>query len=121
MQNANSFSPETLGQLESLFLQTIEFVYELLGEKAFFLYRVRNGIWKWYPRATTAVYDPLMAAAANYLGRKDKILAKKENVEEMMKEFYQANYDSFEGRNTNPGVVQERELKFDSFFTTLLS
>ncbi|PIQ20855.1 MAG: hypothetical protein COW65_12615 [Cytophagales bacterium CG18_big_fil_WC_8_21_14_2_50_42_9] len=117
---ANSFNQSTLDEMGTLFTDTIKFVYELLGEKAFFLYRVRNSKWNWYPRPTTAVYDPLMASASEFLEHKEVILSKKETIEETLIQFYKDNYSTFEGRNTNPSVVRERENKFQSLFQSLL-
>jgi len=121
LRSANSFSNGTLIELAQLFEQTIHFVYELLGEKAFFLYRIRNGRWHWYPRPTTAVYDPLMATASEFIKHKETILKKQNEIEDILIEFYKENYSTFEGRNTTPSIVRERETKFNSFFQSLLT
>lgn len=114
------FNESTNKELGELFSNTILFAYELLGEKAFYLFRQRTGNWSWYQRPTTAIYDPLMATLSKHLQSKPILLEKKNELEELLPEFYRANYDTFEGRNTNPGIVKEREKKFDELFNDLL-
>ncbi len=120
LRYANKYEDSLISNLSILFLDTIKFIYDLLGKGAFRLYRVRNNKWYWYSKPTTAVYDPLMLVAARYLPHKDKILNKKNEILSIMERFYKENYDTFEGRNTNPGIVKERELKFESLFKTLI-
>lgn len=117
----NDFGQSTLGALETLFNSTIEFVNELFGPKAFWLYRYRNNNWIWYSRPTTAVYDTLMLVAARYLENSTSILAKKAVIDSLMEEFYKQNYDTFEGRNTNPTIISEREARFDELFKSFLN
>ncbi len=117
---ANSLQKDTLLAMHSLFEETIQFVFELFDEKAFYLYRVRNDNWNWFNRPTTAVYDPLMVTASEFIDRKEDILAKKNNIENIMIKFYKDNYNTFEGRNTNPGILQDREKLFNELFQDLL-
>ncbi len=116
LKHGNEFSQEVLNSLENLYVNTIEFIYELFGEKAFWLYRKRNGKWSWYSRPTTAVYDTLTIVASKYLGQKSLIISKVLTIEAQMEEFYKSNYDSFEGRNTNPSIITIREKLFDDLF-----
>lgn len=120
LRQGNKFSPNVLGNLKYLFEETIEFVYELLGEKAFWLYRNRNNHWNWFSRPTTAIYDPLMLVASEFLEYKENILLHRDTIENVIINFYIYNYDSFEGRNTNPSVVRERDRKFSELFRSLI-
>jgi hypothetical protein len=63
----------------------------------------------------------MMIVASKYLVNKDKILSNKANADKMLEDFYRLNYDTFEGRNTNPTIILEREKKFEEFFESLLT
>ncbi|CAD5279397.1 MULTISPECIES: DUF262 domain-containing protein [unclassified Imperialibacter] len=119
LRYGNKLQTETLKKMVQLFEATIEFVYQLMGEKAFWLYRQRGANWNWYQRPTTVVFDPLMLVATNYINDSEKILSKKTQVESIMADFYKVNYATFEGRNTNPSLVKDREGKFDLLFQKL--
>ena len=118
-----TFSPATLAGLEALFVDTVALVENVLGERAFWLYR-RRGIgpsWSWLERATTAVYDPLMLIFSRHLQDADAILAKKEIFIEAMPNFYITNYSSFEGRNVNPSTLVQREDKIEALIASILA
>ncbi|CAA0252252.1 DUF262 domain-containing protein [Tenacibaculum maritimum] len=119
LRYANLLPESTLKELSIVFEDTMKFLYELLGEKAFYLYRERNGNWNWFSRPTTAVFDPLTLIASDFLESKDLILSKKDKIEDELKAFYQTNYSMFGGRNTNPGIITERERLIRDFFKKL--
>lgn len=120
LKYGNEFQQPVLDQLESLFNETMEFIYNLFGDKAFWLYRRRNGKWNWYSRPTTVVFDTLSLVATKFLVHKDKIMQKGLIIDSLMEEFYKKNYDSFEGRNTNPSIVNQREKLFDELFQSFI-
>lgn len=119
LEHGNDFGKSLLEQLKSVFEDTIQLLYELLDEDAFKLYRFRNGKWNWFQRPATAVYDPLMLAASQFIGNKEILLKKKGVIKEILENFYQTNYSDFEGRNTNPGVLNIREEKMVALFKSL--
>jgi hypothetical protein len=125
LQNGNNFTEEILANLENVFTSTISLVEDTFGEKAFWLYRRRgkesNYSWAWLERPTTTVYDPLMFVMSTQLHKSEAILARAKHFQEAMPEFYQNNYDVFEGRNVNPSILKERELKFNEFICGILS
>ena len=120
LRYGNHLPKETLAEMSKVFEDTIEFMFNLLGEKAFWLYRQRNTKWNWFQRPTTAVYDSIMQMAAIYLPKKELVLKNQQLAEEKLAEFYKANYSTFEGRNTNPSILKEREAKFTEFFESLI-
>jgi len=119
LKYGNSLPQETLLEMGKLFNETIEFLFELLGEQAFCLYRNRNGKWSWYQRPTTAVYDPLTVIASEFLEAKTKILEKKGEIVIELEDFYSKYYDDFEGRNTNQGIISKREDHLRKLFQEL--
>lgn len=115
----NDFPQEVLVQLEALFLQTTKLIYEIFGDKAFCLYRLRNRNWSWYSRPATAIYDPMMFVFSNNISKSDKLLSKKESYKKNISEFYKSNYEIFEGRNVNPGILDKRDEAFKNFIESL--
>ncbi|MDP1666152.1 MAG: DUF262 domain-containing protein [Methylobacter sp.] len=115
LEKGNYFSEELLKRLELLFIDTIKLAYEIFGEKAFFLYRKRKTGWSWYERPTTAVYDPLMAVLSTNLSIRKSLLEKKDEINSEIEQFYKENYEFFEGRNTNPSALEQRDEKFLTF------
>jgi hypothetical protein len=125
LQYGNRFSEETLSNLSELFEQTIEFAEELLGERAFWLYRKRTvkgqDHWSWLERPATTVFDPLMLVLSTLLPEKQALLSKTSSMEEALRAFYTDNYAVFEGRNVNPSALNERERMYREFFTRILA
>ena len=116
LENANLYSEKVLLELENLFNSTIQFAYELFGEKAFFLYRERTGIWNWHNRPTIVVFDPLMFILSNYLEHKEIFISNSEKINQEIEEFYKLQYEIFEGRDVNTRSLQSRELLYNEFF-----
>jgi hypothetical protein len=120
LKYANLLPKETIDEMSIVFKDTLLFLYELLGEEAFYLYRERNGKWNWLNRPTLAIYDPLTLIASEFLDRRKELLKKKSKITEVFQEFYKNNYSKFGGRNTNPGVILERETLFRELFSSLI-
>jgi hypothetical protein len=116
LQRGNSFSKETLCGLEELFQNTVVLAEEMFGEKAFWLYRRRGGSWSWFERPTTTVYDPFMFTLSKYLTKSEFIKERAHIFQDRMPIFYQDNYETFEGRNVNPSILQLRDKKFEELF-----
>jgi hypothetical protein len=119
-----SFSDATLGDLETLFVETISLAEDVLGEKAFWLYRRRgragNWSWSWLERAAMAVYDPLMSVFSRHLADAAEMRRRRDRFQNKITDFYQTNYASFEGRNVNPSALIEREEKIEEFVAGVL-
>lgn len=116
LEKGNYFPDTVLSGLEVLFTGTIKLAHEILGESAFYLYRQRKTGWGWYERPTTAVYDPLMMSLSNHLSNSVELINRKEEIRTELIGFYTQHYDKFEGRNTNPTALEERDTRFNEFF-----
>ena len=57
-----------------------------------------------------------MMSLSERLYHKENFVIKKENMRTELVEFYKENYEKFEGRNTNPSALEERDNKFNLFF-----
>lgn len=116
LEKGNYFSDAVLVEFERLFAETIKLAYDIFGDSAFYLYRQRKTGWGWYERPTTAVYDPLMMSLSNHLANSQELIRRKNEIRTAVIDFYKEHYDKFEGRNTNPTALEERDARFNEFF-----
>lgn len=118
LQYGNSFSPELIEKLKALFETTIKLIEEIFGEKAFYIFRTRQGQntnWFWFNRATIVIYDPLMAVISKHIDKAEKLRAAKDTLVAGLEGFYKTHYEAFEGRNVNPGALVEREKLLEDY------
>lgn len=120
LHHGNDFSEATLNDLERLFVDTIALAEDLFGERAFWLLRQRKNGWSWLERPTTTVYDGLMAVLSRHLDKAEQIRSKAQALQGRIDAFYQAKYDTFEGRNVNPSALVAREEAFETFIADTL-
>lgn len=110
----------TLEELKKLFLQTMELTWELLGERAFWMYRKRKESWNWLQRPTVVVFEPITYVLSNLLDNKHKLLSQKEEISDALSDFYIENYEIFEGRNTGVSDLVKRQTAFEDFFNRFI-
>lgn len=116
LESGNYFPDEVLSKFEELFSETIKLAHDIFGGSAFYLYRKRKTGWGWYERPTTAVYDPMMMSLSNRIANKAELVKRKEEICAELVKFYMDYYEKFEGRNTNPSALEERDNRFNEFF-----
>jgi len=113
LKQANNFPDNTLSELEKLFTETVEIIYQLFGEEAFFSPVYKRQVKK--PQKT--IYDPLMQSVAKNISKKDIIL---KNAVEIRKhkylkaDIYENGSKFFDGRNTSPTFIKNRIQYFDN-------
>jgi len=115
LKHANRFDGSLLTQLGEIFKETTDLIYEVFGERAFWLWRNRNDRWNWLSRPTTVAYDTIMSTISERLSDKDRILQHKEELLAGVASFYERNYSSFAGRYTNPSNIILRRRLFGEF------
>jgi len=116
LKQANRFPDETIEELETLFIDSIETAYSIFGENAFISPIYERKVTK--PQKT--IYDPLMQAIALNIGKKDIII---NNLEQIKKEKYDKMWIDedktqkfFDGRDNQAPTVQERIKYFNELF-----
>nr|WP_269810278.1 DUF262 domain-containing protein [Kineosporia rhizophila] len=120
LKQGNMFSQETLESLRHLFVQTTELLYDVLGERAFWLWRYRHNHWDWLERPTTTAYDAFMFVFSQNLDRAHKMRELAPQFQESVKEFYQTHVDSFDARMTNMSNLRERDRLAADFVNSVL-
>ena len=118
LKQANKFSDKTLLELENLFTDSIETIYEIFGDEAFVSPAYERKVTK--PQKT--IYDPIMQSIAKCIDKKDILI---KNSVKIYKDKYKNKHQNgnerlFEGRNTTPTVVKSRIEYFDKLFKKYL-
>jgi len=114
LRAANQFDPGLLAELEDTYRKTIRLAHEIFGEKAFWLWRQRNGRWNWYSRPTTVAYDTIMWVLSHRLNEATALSLRTEALKRDLPSFYEEHYEAFAGRYTNPSnIVARRQLFAD--------
>jgi hypothetical protein len=114
LKQANKWSADTLEKLETIFIETIELVYEIFGKDAFTLPSKSN-------KATKTIYEPLMQSISKYRNYKTILV---EHREEIINNKFN-NYENltlengkklFDGKYNHRSVIEKRIEYFDKLF-----
>ena len=119
---ANKLPENVLSEYKSIFEKTIKFAYDLLGDKAFCMWKnnKKTGQYRWTKRPTMVIYDALMQVLSNFSDQTEQIIAQKENVINQFETLFQENDTLLNGRDTSKSVIQQRINIFDSYFNNLV-
>lgn len=122
LKSGNDLPSNVLINFENIFNDTIELIFEIFGEKAFYLWRSRkNGKWNWYNQPALTVYDPIMYVFSQHLEDRKRILEFRDKFRSSIKGFYQSNYISFGGSSTtNISSIQKRNDLFAKFMKEII-
>ena len=115
LRDANSFDPKLLVALKQLFEETVQLVWEVLGERAFWLWRDRAGKRGWVDRPTLIAYDSVMYAFSQSIGDKKRIRERKRAIVQGLPKFYDTHYSDFDGRKTNASDIARRDSAMTAY------
>lgn len=120
-KNANAqFSTELVSNIGKIFVDTINLVEEVLGERAFYIRRERNGVKSWIPRPTLLAYDSVMAAFSKHLDSAEILRDRREEVVNGLAELYDMNSDAFDGRRTDPQDLAQRDSLIENLLRQVI-
>jgi len=115
-----NYSDELLSDLETLFTDTCKLAYDIFGEKALWLFRVRNGNPIHYERPTKVLYDPVMHVLSSLIGQREKLISKREEIVGLSESLHLDNQNLFDARLTTKSAVNDRVKLFKDFFAQFL-
>ncbi|MFF5443808.1 DUF262 domain-containing protein [Streptomyces sp. NPDC012888] len=121
LKKGNLYPEETLDNLESLFVETIALVHEVLGDRAFWLWRFRHNKWGWLERPTTTAYDAFMFVFSQNLHRAPALRAASDAFRKEIPAFYEQYVEYFDARMTNMRNLRERDSLVSLFVDKVLS
>lgn len=108
LNRGNKFGAALIAKYKALFGETVQLVFDVLGEDAFHLWRQRKSGWNWFERPTKVVYEPMMYAFSQRLDKKTAIIERRADIRAALPAFYQENYTIFEGRKVNRADMSAR-------------
>lgn len=118
LKQANLFSSSTINELEHLFVETIDIIWDIFGKDAFKLPKNERQNF----RPTTVMYDPLMQVIAKHIDKKTLLLENKESISKKIRsndEMYQQYYNNenkillFDGKYDHKPIIEQRIRYFD--------
>jgi hypothetical protein len=114
------FSEQLLSEFELLFIDTCKLAFDIFGNKALWLYRVRNGNTIHYERPTKVLYDPIMHVLSSMVVHRDALLKNKDKIIEMSESLHLDNQELFDARLTTKSAVNDRFALFKDFFNQFI-
>ncbi|MCM3515077.1 DUF262 domain-containing protein [Nocardioides sp. P86] len=120
LRQGNLLPQGVLLALESLFKETVGLVYDVLGERAFWLWRFRNEKWGWLARPTTTAYDAIMFVFSQHLDDAQALRNLAPNFRDAMPVFYEQHFASFDARTTNMSNLRERDELVEDLVSKVL-
>lgn len=121
LQEGNKYPKDKLNKIKNDFNNTIKLLYDIFGDKSFYLWRFRNDKWSWLNRPTITVYDPLMFVFKNHLNDSEIILDHKSELQKDITKFYEKNNEAFKGRSANFSDLRNRNSLFDNFLVEIIN
>lgn len=108
----NNFSKDTLKLLEKNFSDTIDLIYEIVGESAFRLWRTAKGSGelKQVTKPTKVLYDALMLAFCQYTECMDAVLKNKDQICQGIKRVYTERPELFISRFNKNDIIKRRDI-----------
>jgi hypothetical protein len=121
LKKGNHMKKDVLQKLDQLFCETSNLVYNVLGDRAFFLLRKkRSAQWIWYERPTKVLYDPIMFAFSRHIDKRDILIKKSDDIQKGLENLYKEKADAFKGRSTNKEDIFKRMDLIDDFLGSFL-
>ncbi|ROS46185.1 DUF262 domain-containing protein [Curtobacterium sp. PhB78] len=112
---------ETVEAVGRIFVATIDLAEAVLGERAFYIRRDRNGVRSWVPRATLLAYDSIMAAFSKFIDEEGTLRARKEEVLSGLEALYDEHAAAFDGRRTDPQDLAERDALIEGLLRRVVA
>jgi hypothetical protein len=124
LNQANSFSEDTISSLGEIFKECVEILNQIFGEEAFYMPETTQK--KTTP--TKTVYDPLMQSISKFLDKKPILLEKAEHIKaqkfkdtaNLLIPGKEKNNELFDGKYNNKNNIELRIKYFDNFFDSII-
>ncbi|RPE32888.1 DUF262 domain-containing protein [Kitasatospora cineracea] len=120
LQAANHYKKDLLSDLRSLFENTAQLVEQVLGYRAFWLFRQRRGVWQWIEEPAVVAYEPIMLAFSQRLDRAEDLVFKRNEIRGALEEFYKSFGDKIDGRKVNTKDLEARNSLYLEFLDSIL-
>lgn len=123
LKQGNLFSKNLLTQLELIFTETTELLYNLFSDSALWLPRERQKSgkpsWVIYEQPTKVLYDSLMYVLSSHLEKSELLLEQKEEIQIGLNELFKKEASLFKGRFNKNDITKRIEI-IDSYINHIL-
>lgn len=123
IKEANKYDQSILNGLKKIYIEVMQLAYKMLGKNAFSMYTKKKNGFSWNKTPSKMVYDPLLIALTDYVGREidqDILVKNKNEVRDGMKELFEKNIALFDGRNSGKNDVIKRVERFRYLFEKIV-
>ncbi|MGE0728458.1 MAG: DUF262 domain-containing protein [Acidimicrobiia bacterium] len=117
LEHANRYPPALLGELRALFEETVRLVEDVLGPRAFWVYRHYG----WRKAPSVSVYDAVMSVFSNRLHQASLLRARSVDIQAGMPEFYNEFRPIFNLRGQSRRELLLRDFEFDKYIDSFVS
>lgn len=126
LKQANEYPSTTIDKLKQLFVETIDLIFNILGEKAFTLPENEKG--RRHNSPTSTIYDSIMQAFAMNITHKDVLLKNKEKIKsklysdptDLIRPDKDKEINLFDGRYNGRGDVISRIEYYNNFLQAFI-
>lgn len=115
------YSIDLVEQIGAIFTATSDLAEEVLGERAFYIRRERNGQRSWVPRPTLLAYDSVMAAFSKHLEHGPVLKEQRREVLAGLERLYDENAAAFDGRRTDPKDLAMRDELIEQLLDSIVA
>lgn len=115
------YSVDLVEQIGEIFVATSDLAEEVLGERAFYIRRERNGQRSWVPRPTLLAYDSVMAAFSKHLDHGAILKTRRNEVLTGLERLYDENAQAFDGRRTDPKDLATRDELIEELLASVVT
>lgn len=118
MIRSKDFTDGDIDVLEALFVDTLAVAHEVFGDLIFRPFNAKEN--KWADRASMAFYDAVMVGISRNLAQKDKLIAKRKEIQQQIENLFKRNPEgTFTGRGNSKADVSERISLIDNLMKTI--
>lgn len=118
LKAANGFEPSVIGALETIFEETVSLAEAVLGQNAF--RRPRSGE-AWSSVPSVSIYDAVMNVLSRMRPFGDDLLARADDVQAGLRQFYAENSAVFNLRGQTRRDVIRREMLMEEYLRSFVA
>lgn len=120
LRSGNEYDDDLINKLEVTFVDVMDIIYKLFGEKGYCIYRQKkNNNYKW-DQPSRMIYDPLNISIIENLESLQEVELDEfelENNIELLKQFYETNQEQFNGKKQSKSDIETRINLFNKLIS----
>jgi hypothetical protein len=119
-EKCNSLDKSVLNQYEELFNDTIKLAYDIFGEKAFGMWKIREEELEYSSTSNLFLFDPMMLVLSSMLDKKEQLINAKQLIDDGIQQLQQKYSILNEGRKNTKADIKQRVEIFHEYFNSFI-